>query len=224
MTISPVSHRTVDAHHPSFRSENFQNSLREAADRLTPQPRVAPFESIGAAHDDLKSNDSEGDGGSSKRLTAKNTQQVDEPPSLFKKFLFDPLIEVLRVSLWMVFSIFDLLRQFAYSKEIIQKPNVLPGVHQDQKGQKASQFLGRLRSAPRSEQILIEFENLFSSQEKDEIYRLIGEVYQNRVGWKEMIWSRTPQQNIALGRRLVHQNPLLISERLIGRLEQLSIP
>lgn len=136
----------------------------------------------------------------------------EEPPSQFKKFLFDPVFFVISF----VFS--ELFRPLFWLKGFFIKPSVAiedPSLGRD------LDFLERLELAPRSKEIFLQFEHHFTDRQRDEIYRMIGAKYSKKLSWREYIWDRSREQNIALGYRLVRNNPERIRDHLAKRIEEL---
>ncbi len=133
------------------------------------------------------------------RLESPPVQREEAPPSLFKKFLVDPVIQSIKWFLRGIFHFIDWLKSVAFEKE-------------------SSAFLSHLRTAPRTQEILFQFELCFNPRERSEIYRSIGKEYAGRISWKERIWNRSAQENIDLGKRLVASNPERIRDRLADRL------
>lgn len=136
------------------------------------------------------------------RLEDRRPYSHDNPPSLFKKFLFEPIFEVVKFVLRGIFTFFDFLRESAFE----EKPTV-PALNREV-------FLNSLRSAPSQETILIQFAEVYSIDEQTQVYRSIGEAHEEKVSWKEMIWDRSLEDNIELGARLVRQNPFLLRDYL----------
>jgi hypothetical protein len=124
----------------------------------------------------------------------------ENPPSLFKKFLFEPIIQVVKWALRQIFTFFDFLRRASFDQMILE-----PSLER-------YNFNERLRAAPSSDQILRQFTQLYSLEEQNRMYLAIGQSHPGRVSWKEMIFERTASENIDLGRRLVRQNPLLLRD------------
>lgn len=126
----------------------------------------------------------------------------ENPPSLFKKFLFEPIFYVGKLILRGVFTFFDFLRKIAFDE--IETPAPLD----------KDLFLERLRSAPPPDKLLLQFNQLYSRDEQNRVYWAIGEAHEAKDSWKEFIWDRSPEGNIALGRRLVRENPFLLRDYL----------
>jgi hypothetical protein len=123
-----------------------------------------------------------------------------EPPSFFKEFLFKPLFQVIKFLIRGIFTFIDFLRNVSFE----ETPEPI-----DREG-----FLGRLSRAPRPEKILHQFEEIYTTAEQNQVYHAIGEAHPSKTSWKEAFWDRSPQENIALGRRLVRQNPFLLRDYL----------
>src|SRR5579862_4256520 len=51
------------------------------------------------------------------RLEDRGARTHDNPPSLFKKFLFEPIFEVIRFVLRGIFTFFDFLRESAFEEK-----------------------------------------------------------------------------------------------------------
>ena len=136
------------------------------------------------------------------RLEDRSAHAHDNPPSLFKKFLFEPIFEVIRFVLRGLFTFFDFLRESAFEEK-----HAGPVLDRET-------FLNSLRSAPRPENILIQFAQVYSLDEQNQIYCSIGEAHEGKVSWKEMVWERSFEDNIELGRRFVRQNPFLLRDYL----------
>jgi hypothetical protein len=126
----------------------------------------------------------------------------ENPPSLFKKFLFEPIFYVAKLILRGIFTFFDFLRKTAFEETETPAP-----LGKDL-------FLERLRSAPPPEKLLLQFNQLYSRDEQNRVYWAIGEAHQAKDSWKEFIWDRSTEGNIALGRRLVRENPFLLRDYL----------
>jgi len=124
-----------------------------------------------------------------------------EPPSFFKEFLFKPLFQVIKFLIRGIFTFIDYLRNVSF--EETPEPAI------DREG-----FLDRLSRAPTPEMIFIQFEEIYTPGEQIQVYQAIGEAHPSKTSWKESIWDRSPQENIALGRRLVRQNPFLLRDYL----------
>jgi hypothetical protein len=124
-----------------------------------------------------------------------------EPPSVFKEFLFKPLFQAIKFLMRCIFNFFDFLRNVSFEETREE------GV--DREG-----FLSRLASVPKPEKILHQFEEIYSTAQQNQIYHVIGQAHPSKTSWKESIWDRSPQENIALGRRLVRQNPYLLRDYL----------
>jgi len=137
------------------------------------------------------------------RLEPERPVVHGQPPSLIKKYLFEPLWEAVKFFLRGLFSFVDFLRSVAFGGE-------KKGAPLDKES-----FLEQLRSAPRPADLLRRFEQLYSTEERSQIYKSIGEAHSGKISWKEMIWARTPQENIRLGRRLVAENPFLLRDFLL---------
>jgi len=143
------------------------------------------------------------------RLESPPVRKQEAPPSLFKKFLFDPAIQSIKWLLRGLFPFVDWLRSVAFEEDPIETPSGKTGERT---------FLSHLRAAPRAQELLSQFERHFNLNERNEIYRSIGEEYAGRISWKERIWKRSARENIDLGRRLVLSNPERIRDRLADRL------
>lgn len=143
------------------------------------------------------------------RLETSPVGNQEGPPSLFKKFLFDPIIQSIKWLLRGLFHFVDWLRSVAFEAEPTE---ISSDKTRDQT------FLSHLRTAPRAQELLVQFERHFTLNERNEIYRSIGEGYAGRISWKERIWKRSAQENINLGRRIVSSNPERIRDRLADRL------
>jgi len=128
-------------------------------------------------------------------------QRAQEPPSFFKEFLFKPLFQVIKFLIRGIFTFIDYLRNVSF--EEAREPDI------DREG-----FLNRLSRAPSPEKIFHQFEEIYALDEQNQVYLAIGEAHLTRTSWKEAIWNRSPQENIALGRRLVRQNPFLLRDYL----------
>jgi hypothetical protein len=136
------------------------------------------------------------------RLEDQRSAPQEDPPSLFKKFLFKPIFQVIKLILRGIFTFIDFLRSSAFEEKPAEPPL-------DRQA-----FLERLRAAPRPDTILLQFRQVYSFDEQNRVYRAIGEAYSAKTSWKEMIWDRSPDENIGLGRRLVRQNPFLLCDHL----------
>lgn len=126
----------------------------------------------------------------------------DNPPSLFKEFFFKPIFEAIKFVLRGIFTFFDFLRESAFE----EKPTI-PALNREV-------FLNSLRSVPNQETILVQFAQVYSVDEQNQVYCAIGEAYEGKVSWKEMIWTRSQEDNIELGSHLVRQNPFLLRDYL----------
>jgi hypothetical protein len=126
----------------------------------------------------------------------------EHPPSVFKEYLFKPIFLVIKFILRGIFTLIDCLRKSAY-EEKSEEPVF------DREA-----FLDRLRSAPRPEKILVQFAEAYSPAEQNQIYLAIGEAHAAKTSWKEVIWNRSSDENIDLGRRLVRQNPFILRDHL----------
>lgn len=133
----------------------------------------------------------------------------EEPPSQFKKFLFDPIFFVIS------FVFRELFRPLFWIKNCFIKT---PVAIEDPSLERDRDFLERLELAPRAKEIFLQFERHFSNQERDEIYRMTGSKYSKKLSWREYIWDRSVEQNIALGYRLVRNNPERIRDHLARRI------
>lgn len=124
-----------------------------------------------------------------------------EPPSFFKEFLFKPLFQVIKFLMRGIFRFIDYLRNVSFEEN--REPDIDRG-----------EFLDRLSRAPTPEKIFHQFEEIYTPEEQNQIYNVIGEAHPSKTSWKEALWDRSPQENIALGRRLVRQNPYLLRDYL----------
>jgi hypothetical protein len=127
----------------------------------------------------------------------------EEPPSIFKEFLFRPAWEVIKFMMRGIFIFLDFLRRVAFEGRPEQ-----PALDRED-------FLNCLKRAPRPEKLLLQFRELYSTAEQNRVYRAIGEAHAFKISWKEVIWDRTPNENIDLGRLLVRENPFLLRDHLI---------
>ena len=130
------------------------------------------------------------------------SQMEEGPPSLFKMFLFEPIVQVIKWLLRGIFIVVDFLRKAAFAETA---PIAAPAADRNA-------FLKQLQAAPSPQQILLQFEKIFSIDEQNQIYQMIGEVHPEKFSWKEILWKRGESQNIDLGRRLVRQNPFLLRD------------
>ena len=137
------------------------------------------------------------------RLEKTPNVSQDNPPSLFKQFLFEPIIQVFKFILRGIFTFIDFLRNAAFEEKKTAEPPL-----------NRETFLNRLQAAPPADKLLIQFRQVYSIQEQTNVYRSIGESHKTRVSWKEAIWERSASENIALGRRLVKENPFLLRDHL----------
>ena len=144
----------------------------------------------------LKSRQPQGLGQTPDRLEDRRTASQDNPPSVFKEFLFKPAFIAIKFIIRGIFIFFDFLRKVAFEEKDREV------------------FLNCLNSLPRPETLLIQFSELYSVTEQNCVYRAIGKAHPLKTAWKEAIWERTPNENLALGRRLVQQNPFLLRDHL----------
>lgn len=132
----------------------------------------------------------------------ERSEYQEGPPSLFKQFLFDPIVQIMCWFLRGIFIVVDFLRSFAF------------GDLQSDPSMDRRTFLNQLRSAPSPEQLLHRFDQVFTADEKNRIYQAIGEACEEKISFREMIWERTAKENLELGHRLVRQNPFLLRDYL----------
>ncbi len=124
-----------------------------------------------------------------------------EPPSFFKEFLFKPLFRVIKFLIRGIFTFIDFLRNVSFE----ETPE--PAINREG-------FLDRLSRAPTPEMIFHQFEEIYTTAEQTLVYHAIGEAHPSKTSWKEAFWNRSPQENIALGRHLIRQNPFLLRDYL----------
>lgn len=125
----------------------------------------------------------------------------EEPSSLFKMFLFDPVVAAIRWILRGIFFAIDAIRKWAIGENPLAPP---PSERND--------FMKQLRSTPTPEEFLLQFERVFSREEKSRVYRIVGESFPDRISWKELLWKRTDKENIELGRKMIQKEPILLRE------------
>ena len=136
------------------------------------------------------------------RLDDRRAAIEENPPSLFKKFLFEPIFYAIKFILRGIFTFIDFLRDSAFE----EKPKA-PLLDRES-------FLASLRAAPRPEKLLLQFVQVYSPEEQNRVYFAIGQSHNSKTSWKEVIWDRSPHENVELGRHLVRQNPFLLRDHL----------
>ncbi|MBI5273354.1 MAG: hypothetical protein HY861_05160 [Chlamydiia bacterium] len=129
------------------------------------------------------------------------------PPSTFKKILFDPFVAALLWGLRMVFQFFDMLRTAAFS-----------GTGGSSLDAQQRSFFGHLQTIPQPQEVLAQFERLFSPVEQMEIYRSLGAESQRALSWSENLFGRSAGEDSALGRRMVSENPYLVRHLLLKKM------
>jgi hypothetical protein len=160
--------------------------------------------STGSSQGAIKTRTPQGLAQTPDRIEKSSSQDSNNPPSLFKMFLFEPIIQIVKFLLRGLFTFLDFLRSSAFEEK---KP---------EKALTRDLFLDRLQTAPPKEKLLIQFTQVYSIPEQNQVYQAIGEAHKGKVSWKETFWERTPEQNIALGRRLVKENPFLLRDHLFS--------
>ena len=125
------------------------------------------------------------------------------PPSLFKMYLFQPIIEAVRFFLRGIFRFIDFLRRASFDEQPPQ-----PQIGREE-------LIRRFRSMPKPEEILVLFKEAYSTDDQTRVYQAIGEAYEGRITWKEMFWARNDAQNVELGRSLAQSNPFLLRDYLL---------
>jgi|GEM_PF-5026605 len=125
------------------------------------------------------------------------------PPSLYKMYLFQPIIEAVKFVLRGIFRFIDFLRRASFDEQTAE-----PKLDREE-------LLRRFRSMPQPEEFLARFEEAYTAEDQSRVYRAIGEAYEGRISWKELVWARTDAQNIELGKSLAQSNPFLLRDYLI---------
>ncbi len=108
----------------------------------------------------------------------------NNPPSFFKTYLFEPILKVVKAALRTLFQFVDFLREFS----------------------------GADFQMPSRVAVIQHFERIHTPDEQNQIYEKIGIAHGDRIRWNEMIWNRSKEENIALGRRMGSENPYLLFE------------
>jgi hypothetical protein len=123
-----------------------------------------------------------------------------EPPSIFRA-LIRPFFDILKIIGRSVFAFFDFLREICKD----EPEKTFSDLSKDR-------FIERL--CP--ETTLAEFEKMYSREEQSKVYHAIGQSHKKRLSWKELIWPRSLQDNLILGRSLAMRNPSLLRKYLLN--------